>query len=544
MKNENNDLKNLPENVSQYISLVIKKMRYRKKVRDEVMTELAAHFEDELRDCQTDEQRNKKVLELIEGFGDPKLLGILLRRAKKRCRPLWRTVTARTFQAVIILIVLFAVYVVWFLSGKPVITTDYLDELNRIVRPAADDSQNAAPFYIEAAEMIKDVTDMGELLSKDFEELTDEEKSKIEDWLNSKEQAFELIARGSLKPYYWREYESNEEKELMSVITPHLRVYRDIGLSLSLRARLNAEKDNLNQSLDDIMTCYRLGRHLKGDFYLVEQLVGMSIESISVNTLREILSRHQPDSASLIGLQSNLEKLVSSDDFKISFKTERLFILDEAQRCFTDGIWGSHLYLKRVHSIGEGSESSDFEIIGEAVSNPGIALQVLFTHPDKEQTIKTAERMYDYFEQLSAKSPAAIHAEKIDIENKIMEMIKGNILLEIFTPASGRIIEISHRIKMGVYATITIIAAHRYKNDNGHFPDNLNELVAAGYLNDLPIDSFSDKPLIYRKTDNDFILYSVGRNFADDGGVLGVDRGDKPGMWEENGDAVFWPVQK
>ena len=59
----------------------------------------------------------------------------------------------RTFQTAGIIIVCFIFYVVWFLSGKPVITTDYVAELNRMVRPVADESLNAAPLYVEAAEM-------------------------------------------------------------------------------------------------------------------------------------------------------------------------------------------------------------------------------------------------------------------------------------------------------------------------------------------------------------------------------------------------------
>jgi len=100
------NLQNLPACAAEYIKLVIKKMRYRKKVRAEVMTELAAHFEDELKDRKTDEEKEKKAQQLIEQFGDAKLLGILLRRAKKRCRPLWRTIVARTFQTVGIIFVL------------------------------------------------------------------------------------------------------------------------------------------------------------------------------------------------------------------------------------------------------------------------------------------------------------------------------------------------------------------------------------------------------------------------------------------------------
>ena len=78
----------LPGCAEEYIKLIIKKMRYRRKVRQDVREELTAHFEDELKDCATDEDKEQKARQLIAGFGDVKLLAVLLRRAKKRCRPL------------------------------------------------------------------------------------------------------------------------------------------------------------------------------------------------------------------------------------------------------------------------------------------------------------------------------------------------------------------------------------------------------------------------------------------------------------------------
>ena len=79
---------NLPTCAAEFIKFVIKKMRYRKNVRAEVMAELAAHFEDELKECKTDQEKQQKAKQLITDFGDVKLLAVLLRRAKKRCRPL------------------------------------------------------------------------------------------------------------------------------------------------------------------------------------------------------------------------------------------------------------------------------------------------------------------------------------------------------------------------------------------------------------------------------------------------------------------------
>ncbi len=84
----------------------------------------------------------------------------------------------------------------------------------------------------------------------------------------------------------------------------------------------------------------------------------------------------------------------------------------------------------------------------------------------------------------------------------------------------------------------------RYKQDKGSYPESLDKLVTAGYLKEIPLDTFSDKPLVYKKTDDDFILYSVGPNFIDDGGQVYRDDKGIVRQWADEGDAVFWPVFK
>ncbi|MHC4728108.1 MAG: hypothetical protein ACYS17_12870, partial [Planctomycetota bacterium] len=86
-ENGKSDLQNLPSCAVEFIKQVLKKMRYRRKIRRDVQAELAAHFVDELKDCATDEDKQQKAKQLIADFGDVKLLAVLLRRAKKRCRP-------------------------------------------------------------------------------------------------------------------------------------------------------------------------------------------------------------------------------------------------------------------------------------------------------------------------------------------------------------------------------------------------------------------------------------------------------------------------
>ena len=125
-----------------------------------------------------------------------------------------------------------------------------------------------------------------------------------------------------------------------------------------------------------------------------------------------------------------------------------------------------------------------------------------------------------------------------------MELVKGNILLEIWTPAIGRICEIAHRNKIDVEAALTVISILRYKQDVGDYPESLEKLIEANYLRKLPLDPFSDSPLVYKRTDNNVVLYGVGENFKDDGGESGKDNKGKVKLWADNGDAVFWPVRK
>ncbi len=544
-ENKKDDLLNLPARASEFIKLLIKKMRYRRKVRQDVQAELTAHFEDELKGCVSDQEKEQKAQQIIAEFGDVKLLAVLLRLAKKRCRPFWRTAIARTFQTVGALILCFIIYVVWFFTGKPVITTNYIAELNRMVRPVADENLNAAPFYKEAAiryeKLSEDNKETFGLLSKKPNEVMAEQKQIIEKWLTDNKETIGLVITGSQKPYNWFEYNNkNETDGMIGVLLPHLAEFRRLAHSLRWRAYLCAEKGQYQDAFSDIKSCYRLGQHLRGDKTLIEQLVGIAIEALAVQTIRDILSQYQIDASILAALQKDFEQLIAGENFVVSLKTEKLFILDEVQRCFTaDRIGGGHLYLQRVASFIDGGKPEPFN-----EKFWPILLRALFTHPNKEQTLESGNKFYDYAQEMTTQTPAKIRTEHPDLNKEFERITKGNLLLELLAPAFQRIIEISFRCKTDVEATLTIIAISRYRQNKGAYPENLKELVTSGYIQELPIDSFSDKPLVYKKSGDDFILYSVGPNCVDDGGQSGKDDKGKPKLWADNGDAILWPVLK
>jgi hypothetical protein len=79
----------------------------------------------------------------------------------------------------------------------------------------------------------------------------------------------------------------------------------------------------------------------------------------------------------------------------------------------------------------------------------------------------------------------------------------------------------------------TDLAVRLFRHERGRWPHSLNELVP-DYLAAVPIDLHSGQPLIYRPSDTDFVLYSVGQDAADNSANLtnwrtynvGIDKGD------------------
>ncbi len=82
----------------------------------------------------------------------------------------------------------------------------------------------------------------------------------------------------------------------------------------------------------------------------------------------------------------------------------------------------------------------------------------------------------------------------------------------------------------------TGLAAHAYRLAEGDWPETIDRLVP-GYLSEVPRDPFDNEPLRYHRNDGRVILYSIGPNRTDDGGL----RVERP-TEKEPGDLV-WMLQ-
>jgi len=99
-------------------------------------------------------------------------------------------------------------------------------------------------------------------------------------------------------------------------------------------------------------------------------------------------------------------------------------------------------------------------------------------------------------------------------------------------PALNKVMLKTAAAQTAVNQAAIACALERYRLANGHFPEKLDAL-APQFITTLPKDVLTGEPYRYRRTeDGRFVLYSVGWDDKDDGGVSGKTLFDeKQGDW-------------
>ena len=113
-------------------------------------------------------------------------------------------------------------------------------------------------------------------------------------------------------------------------------------------------------------------------------------------------------------------------------------------------------------------------------------------------------------------------------------MIPGNVALS-YIPPSDRFAAAAARAQAGLDLARVAIALERHRLAEGAYPESLDAL-APRYIGKIPCDVINGQPLHYRRTaDGKFLLYSIGWDGVDDGGVIfKTERGrldEKKGDW-------------
>jgi len=548
MADSDPNLKNLPACVTEYIERVIRKMGYRRKVRREVQRELTDHFEDALAETKSDAERLQLAEELIAQFGDARLLAKLIRRGKKRCRPLWKKAIIRGFQAVGVFIVLFSIYFVWFINGRAVCRVNYLAQINALAQPKTAEEENAWPIYEKAASLYKpNSDDINDFLKSDCHSLPTDpnQAAALRDWLSSNEPAWQQFVIASRKKYCRQEYpDENDNPLLISILIPD--DIREMSYLTRLgiwKSRYQTQDNQLDQVMEDCLTIIRFGAHLQHSKILIIKLVGLGKEKLGYQELLYLL-RKKPFTAEI--LKQNIQQLdeIYPSGYPIfDLQSEKLVFLDLVQHLYTEGgIGGGHMttlpYFRFDRDISKFSGLKGIrKLSGALVKNFFSA----FLSPRRDDMIAKTNEIYDKGSDIVKLSPYEKHSKNINYDDIVNSLSDRYSMLKTSLSAYGIAGDMAFQSKAFYQATVTILALERWKIEKGAYPDSLQELLDGGFIQQLPQDPYSNGPLIYRRQGRDFTLYSVGADFADNGGMQKA--GDPWSQKANGGDRVFWPVQ-
>ena len=551
----------LPACAYVYIESVILAMRYRRSVRAKVEAELITHFQDAMKDCQSAGDRKDVAEGIVAEFGEPRLLARLIRRGKKRCRPLWRKAADLALQVSALMVILYFVYTVWFMLGRPTIDVDYLAILNEKNRSGVTDENNARlnydrakELYVEPDTTIKEEINGGGFWGRahndDYEAITKAQRKAISKWLKQNEPTWRQCVAASRKQYYYAEYEYTEpddEKWLINLVSPmdvQLMAVdlRNLGL---WRARTGIERGQTEQAIEDCLVLLGISRNLREKpLEIVNHMVGILIDKTVHTALLQIIDQPGMSASDLQDLQQQLSNMHPQGYPDFNVEGIRTMFLDTVQRIFTKGgPGGGHLIPGRLVAY-----HNRLMYAGSSKESPSLAgaVTICLAHAGRDETIAKYDEVFGRANHpLVTMTPYQRYSigDSVSGHPELMKP-KYHLIQQYGVPLPIGRFDSRYEAKSVYEAVVTVIAIKRYRLEKGEFPEDLDRLIQSGFLKGLPDDPFGEGPLRYARRGDDFILYSLGHDFDDDGGTPGVDTEDRPNLYSGTyfgGDAVFWP---
>jgi hypothetical protein len=382
-------------------------------------------------------------------------------------------------------------------AGYPV-TCDELDAWYPRVpfgeENAADTILEAFAYYCQwDEEALKKLPVVGEAeLPARTEPLPEEMKTIIAAYLADNQQALTLLHQGAAMEHC--RYPVDLRMGFNAVLG-HLSDMRAGARMLHLEAILHAENNEPQLAVDSIKTLFGLAGSLENEPTLVSQLVRIACQSVGVSTIERLLNQVELTDSQLMELDQLLILLE---------KSEGMIRAIVGERCMTSS------FLKNP-------TSQDLSLLSiSPKSKPVIRIYNAMGLSDMDNLL-LIDLLTKYIDALQLPSHQRIAAaEAVEKEHK--DISRMHILLHKVMPALSRCVEIDVRCLANIQVVRVGIAIERYRLAAGQLPDDLGDLVP-NYLDAIPADPFDGKKLRYKKLDKGFVVYSVGEDSCDDGGM-------------------------
>lgn len=583
----------IPDASKAMLTMLIRKTRLWRLEKAGVARELVAHFEDAVAAGQDEG-------DTLEKFGDWRKAAILIRRATKRKRGYMWHAWRYAFWSVVALIGLYTAMGLYYLTGSRNIAVDYTAVLNeRAAAVPADD--RAWPVMRDALLVMgyhQQASNLPQGESNVFQWIDEQARPGDEHWpavwayLNEHEASIAELRRASgmsglgyiagyvdaaedlplFKPdmtleEHRREVElverehADEPPMVWAVTLPHLISLRTAARVLSIDAFRAAEAGDGQTAHDDLVAMLGIAEHANEQNVLINQLVMVSIRLMAFETLSDLMANY-PALFSREQLADLAHRTAAVRVYTADFTGERHLMDDMIQHLYTDdGNGNGHLdsrawqrmYAGLPSYSGLAVEPEQIPQAFRTVLTPGITMATA----DRKELKAMVDRLYalyeaDYSVPMWQRPESQAKAELIDLlDGSLVKRARYNVIGALM-PALGAVRMVSERYTASADGVLAGLALQLYYSEHGQYPDTLDALVPR-YLPQLPVDRITGGPLRYTFKDGRPLLYSVGADRDDDGGMIVYDADGRrkreviawvtdEGQSAINGDWVVWPL--
>lgn len=414
---------------------------------------------------------------------------------------------------------------------------DYVAQFNELIGKGSDENLNAELFYRKASALCATLPPVVDVWSWPTD-WSSEERSSVENYVKANADALAQLRLGTRRPSYWFRFQGSSVPDVTANQMRFLQSVRLLVFALTFQTKIEGVGGKIEDAVEDILAGCRFALDVRRRLLMVDQLAGIAASNYALDTGFQVVGRCVLDPALWERLQDRLTELAKDAMWQVDFRGQEVYMFEFAREVC------AHVHRNPDRADIEALKRLLPDMWTQRDGDPatGLTMEQLcsFAETHKpEEWLDEVRRGHAYLHSLAPKTPFQWRGQEIDFARNWPKAVDGNPLLSSLATAIARVCELSFRMKVQRDALITTLALLRHKTERRALPADLQELVAAGYVAEVPLDPYSDKPLVYKRTTDDFLLYSVGADFKDDGGPH--DR--RWGQNEEGGDYVFWPVR-
>jgi hypothetical protein len=370
---------------------------------------------------------------------------------------------------------------------------------------------------------------------------TETEELELAGWLARNEKPLAMVSKVVCRTEYYNpvvfRQSEHPNDSLISASLSNVFECRQLVKALACRGMMRLGKGQIDEAWQDLLTCHRLGRLIARGASLQEMLVGVALDRVASIAVASYLDRAPLSSDQINRCQKEFEQLpagpVAADKIDLHERFELLQVIMQLAK------YGPDAFDKTPGPVASPSphqrlleklftRSIDWD---PALRNTNEACdRAAATMRKTDRTTRNAElKVLD--QEFSDKKTAGLTQggllQTISMRPKERGELIGLILFGMALPAFEKMPQVADRCQQYHNNTRIAFALAAYHCDHGRYPAKLDEL-SPKYIEQIPDDLFSGKPLTYRAEGKGYLLYSVGQNGIDDGGRTfeDVPRGD------------------